>query len=220
MTPRYADRRRRRRGYPLLIQGGLIVALGLALLAFKLDWHPRPAPPAPLLLPDPVLVTEVPVTRHETLLPPPPRPPVPVAVPDDTPLDDVDLHLDDPYEIGEPLLATRPPPLDPPPPQPEADEPFEVVEEMPQIVGGIKALYEQIRYPEMARRAGIEGRVTLQFVVDREGRVVDPMVLRGVHPQLDQAALDALRKVKFAPGRQRGKAVPVRMKLPVLFRLR
>ena len=105
----------------------------------------------------------------------------------------------------------------PPPPAPA--EVFMVVEQMPQLVGGLAGLAEKVRYPDDAKRAGIQGRVFLQFVVERDGSVVNPVVVRGIGAGCDEAALEALRASTFTPGKQRGKNVAVKMSLPVVFRL-
>jgi protein TonB len=90
---------------------------------------------------------------------------------------------------------------------------------MPQLVGGLAGLAEKVRYPDDAKRAGIQGRVFLQFVVERDGSVVNPVVVRGIGAGCDEAALEALRASTFTPGKQRGKNVAVKMSLPVVFRL-
>lgn len=96
---------------------------------------------------------------------------------------------------------------------------FAVVEQMPQMIGGPMAFYEALRYPEMARRAGIEGRVVIQFVVDADGSVSNPRVMRGIGGGTDEAAIEAIMQMKFTPGMQRGQPVKVRMTQPVVFRL-
>lgn len=99
-----------------------------------------------------------------------------------------------------------------------SDEIFVVVDQQPDC-GGIQALSEHIQYPEIAREAGIEGRVFVQFIVDENGKVVEPTVTRGVHEALDQAALAAVRELECKPGEQRGEPVKVKMALPVTFQL-
>lgn len=98
-------------------------------------------------------------------------------------------------------------------------EVFIVVEKMPEPVGGMRAIYDRVTYPELARAAGIEGRVVVQFVVDENGDVIDPRVIRGIGGGCDEAALDAVRGVKFTPGTQRGRNVAVQFQLPIVFRL-
>ncbi len=101
----------------------------------------------------------------------------------------------------------------------EAGEVFVVVEEMPELIGGYNALYDCIRYPETARKAGVEGRVIIQFVVDESGNVTNPKVLRGVGAGLDEEALRCVQQLKFKPGRQRGRPVRVRFTIPIVFKL-
>ncbi len=90
---------------------------------------------------------------------------------------------------------------------------------MPVLIGGAGMIYQYLKYPEIARRAGIEGRVIVQFIIDQEGNVVDPVVVRGIGGGCDEAALEAAKHLKFTPGHQRGRAVKVRYSLPIIFRL-
>ncbi len=71
----------------------------------------------------------------------------------------------------------------------------------------------------IAKKAGIEGRVILQFIVDEQGRVTKPKVIRGIGGRCDEEALRALQTVHFQPGTQSGKRVKVKMSLPITFRL-
>jgi TonB family protein len=96
---------------------------------------------------------------------------------------------------------------------------FVVVEKMPEPIGGMKAIYDNVTYPEIARKAGIEGRVVVQFVVDKEGNVTNPQIIRGIGGGCDEAALEAVKNVKFIPGTQRGQNVAVQFQLPIVFRL-
>ncbi len=98
-------------------------------------------------------------------------------------------------------------------------EVYMVAEDPPELSGGMKALQKSIQYPEMAKEAGIEGRVIVQFIVDKDGAVTNPTVARGVHEQLNEAALEAVKQQAFSPGRQDGEPVKVQMSLPVTFRL-
>ena len=101
---------------------------------------------------------------------------------------------------------------------------FQVVEEMPSFPGGMKEcmifLAKNIKYPVEAQKAGIEGRVIVQFVVDKDGSITDTKVVRGVSPEIDAEALRVLDVMpKWNPGKQRGKAVAVKYTLPMMFRL-
>ncbi|MFN1835177.1 TonB family protein [Balneola sp. MJW-20] len=96
---------------------------------------------------------------------------------------------------------------------------FVVVEEMPKLIGGIKSISSKIQYPESARRAGIEGRVIVQFIVNKNGDVEDAEVVRGIGGGADEEALRVIRDAKFEPGVQRGRPVRVQFSMPVVFKL-
>ncbi len=211
-----ADLRKR---YPLYIEIGLVITLLLLIVAFRIDWRPKQEMQFVMEEQEVVQMEEIVQTKQEVKPPPPPRPPVPVEVPDETTLEEEDLNLDAALDINEALTNVPPPP--PPPDEEEEPEPevFIVVEEMPEILGGQEALYNCIKYPEIARKAGVEGRVIIQFVVDENGNVTNPQVLRGVGAGLDEEALRCVSQLKFKPGRQRGRPVRVRFTLPVIFRL-
>ncbi len=211
-----ADLRKR---YPLYIEIGLVITLLLLIVAFRIDWRPKQEMQFVMEEQEVVQMEEIVQTKQEVKPPPPPRPPVPVEVPDETTLEEEDLNLDAALDINEALTNVPPPP--PPPAEEEEPEPevFIVVEEMPEILGGQEALYNCIKYPEIARKAGVEGRVIIQFVVDENGNVTNPQVLRGVGAGLDEEALRCVSQLKFKPGRQRGRPVRVRFTLPVIFRL-
>src|SRR5690606_33780813 len=104
-----------------------------------------------------------------------------------------------------------------PPPPPE--EVLFVVETMPRLIGGLQGVGAKVRYPELAKRAGIEGRVTVQFVVDKQGNARDVEILRGIGGGCDEEALRVTETLKFEPGFQRGVPVPVKMSLPITFEL-
>ena len=106
----------------------------------------------------------------------------------------------------------------------EEQEIFEVVEHMPEFPGGqaalMKYLGDNIKYPTIAQENGTQGRVTVQFVVNADGSIVDAKVIRGVDPYLDKEALRVINSMpKWKPGMQRGKAVRVKYTVPVMFRL-
>lgn len=108
--------------------------------------------------------------------------------------------------------------------EPEEAEIFMVVEEMPEFPGGmaecLKFLGKNIKYPTIAQENGVQGRVIVQFVVNQDGSIVDPVVVRSVDPYLDKEALRVIRMMpKWKPGKQRGKAVRVKYTVPVTFKL-
>lgn len=96
---------------------------------------------------------------------------------------------------------------------------FVIVEEMPVLIGGLSELQSRVEYPDLARRAGIEGRVYVQFVVNTDGVPEDIVVTRGLGAGADQEAVRAVSTMRFTPGKQRGQIVPVKMSLPVTFTL-
>jgi protein TonB len=102
--------------------------------------------------------------------------------------------------------------------------PFVVVEVMPEYPGGDEArlrfLSDNLVYPTFARNAGLEGKVTIGFVVEPDGRLTNFTILRGVAPALDEEALRVVKMMpKWKPGKQRGKAVRVQYQLPITFTL-
>lgn len=104
--------------------------------------------------------------------------------------------------------------------------PFALVEEKPKFKGGdandfSKWVMSNIVYPEIAKENGVQGRVTLQFTVTKDGLVKDVKVLRGVDPSLDKEAVRIVSSSpKWTPGKQRERAVPVTYTFPVIFQLR
>jgi len=108
--------------------------------------------------------------------------------------------------------------------QTETFKTFDVVEQMPEYPGGIEAmmqyLSQSVTYPKDAEKAQAEGRVIVTFVVDSDGSVVEPKVVKGVYPSLDQEALRVVQAMpKWTPGKQSGKAVRVKYTLPITFKL-
>ncbi len=116
-------------------------------------------------------------------------------------------------EVGEAVTVRRSVP------DPDDSNVFGVVDEMPELVGGLAGLQERVQYPPLAREAGIEGQVVVQFVVSEVGRVEDAVALRSPHPMLSEAALAAVRGATFRPGRNAGQPVKTRFAVPITFRL-
>ena len=95
---------------------------------------------------------------------------------------------------------------------------FVAVEEMPELIGGIKGLQSKIVYPEIARRVGVEGKVIVQAIVDETGKVVSVNTIKGIGSGCDEVAMDAVRNSKFTPGKQRGKTVKTQVTIPIVFK--
>jgi protein TonB len=165
---------------------------------------------------------EIPPTEQ----PPPPPPkiqqPEIIEVPDEEEIEDeieVDLDVDitDETEIEEAIFEE-------PEEEEIADEIFTIVEKQPSFPGGNQAFYKYIgkkmKYPSQARRMGIEGKVFVQFVVDKDGSIKDVKVIRGVGAGCDEEAIRVIQNSpKWQAGKQRGQAVKVRMVLPITFKL-
>jgi TonB family protein len=92
-------------------------------------------------------------------------------------------------------------------------------EEMPYIIGGMDALTKSVRYPDAAKAAKLEGKVIVEGVIDENGSVTETTIYKSVSPELDAEAIRALRSVKFTPGKKDGKAVPVKIFIPIEFKL-
>ena len=106
----------------------------------------------------------------------------------------------------------------------ETQQIFTIVEQQPEPEGGITAFYkyigENLKYPALARRNNIEGRVFIRFVVERDGSLTDVTVLKGIGGGCDEEAVRIIQGApKWKPGKQRGRPVRVQMVLPVLFKL-
>lgn len=162
-----------------------------------------------------IKVEDIPQTEQIKRPPPPARPAVPIPsenedIPDDETIDSTELDLDD---------------LPPPPPPPENDDPeggiFVAYDEAPTPIGGFGAIQKNLKYPEIARKAGIEGTVFVEAVIDEVGNVVSTRIVKSLgHSGCDEAAVEAIRKVKWKPAKQRDKSVKVRISIPVKFRLK
>ncbi|EAY31351.1 TonB [Microscilla marina ATCC 23134] len=170
---------------------------------------------------------EIPITE----MPPPPPPvlqqPEVVEVPDEEKIDEeIEVNLD--VEFKE--EAPPPPPVKvelppPPPPVVEKEEKiFMIVEERATPKGGMKAFYKyvgsKLKYPSKARKMGIEGRVVIECVVDKDGSLSNFQIKKGIGGGCDEEAIRVLKGApKWNPAKQRGQAVKYRMYVPIAFKL-
>lgn len=109
--------------------------------------------------------------------------------------------------------------------RPIEEKPFVTVEQMPTFPGGEinmhKFIGDNLRYPEDAQKAGIQGRVTIRFVVSKTGAISNATVIRGIDPSCDKEAVRVVKSMpEWIPGKQNGKNVPVYFTLPIIFRLK
>jgi protein TonB len=112
----------------------------------------------------------------------------------------------------------------PEPPKEEETKVFDVVEQMPSFPGGPSALFEflskNIKYPAVAEENGVQGRVIVTFVVERDGSITDVRVVKSVDPSLDKEAQRVVKSMpRWIPGKQNGSAVRVKYTVPVTFKL-
>jgi protein TonB len=208
-----------KQGYLIRVELGIMLSLLIVITAAKVDIKAeKDGDVISINKQEEVFMEEIVQTKQEQKAPPPPRPVIPIEVPNDEILEDEIIDLDAELDLGASVME-----LPPPPPreieQEDEEEIFVVVEQMPELIGGLGAVQKLITYPDMAIKAGIEGKVIVQFIIDKDGNVVDPFVIRGIGGGCDKEALKAVSKAKFIPGRQRGKPVMVRFSVPVSFRL-
>ncbi len=172
---------------------------------------------------------EIEIIQTAQELPPPPPPPAPEiveilnVVENDVQVAEVEINTEDDKNKA---VDMTPPATTIGTGVIEEDENvvFQVVETMPSFPGGDAALFkflnDNIKYPVIAQENGIQGRVICQFVVNRDGSIVDVEVVRSVDPSLDKEAIRVIKAMpNWAPGKQRGKSVRVKYTLPVNFRL-
>jgi len=205
----------------IFLQIGLAIALLAVLVAFEWRTYERAIRDLGGL--DMVIIEEedIPITRMET--PPPPPPPMAtelIIVEDDVETDEefiIDVEATITTEVRE-FAQVRIAQEE------EISEEviFTIVEEMPSFPGGEEArlrfLSENIRYPQMAREAGIQGTVFLTFVVERDGSVTDVRIVRGIGGGCDEEAVRVTRNMpRWSPGRQRGQPVRVQFSMPIRF---
>ena len=213
----------------LFTEIGLIVSLLIVFIAF--EWTQEEVKVSNLEDTTQVITEEeiIPITQ-ETPPPPPSAPKIPILsdqidiVDDEIKIDDdMFMNLEDDASIGVEIM-------DYVEVQEEVVEeeaiPFQLVEEKPSFQGGdanqfSKWVNSRLVYPEIAKENGVQGRVTLQFTVEKDGSVTKVKVLRGVDPSLDKEAVRVVSmSPKWKPGKQRDRAVPVTYTFPVIFQLR
>ena len=205
-----------RRMYKKVFEVSLIISLLLLIVAFK--YFPDMGK-SQIVLEGPqelFTVEDIENTKQENRPPPPPKPPIPIEAPSDDVLEDIEIASTE-IDINAQIDA-------PPPPKEEKkveEEPtyFVAVEEMPEPIGGIQAIQSKIIYPEIAKRAGVEGKVYVLAFVNETGEVTNAKILKGLGAGLDEAALNAVKQTKFKPGKQRGKPVKVQVSIPIVFKL-
>lgn len=205
---------------------GLVVALVITLIAF--EWKSYDNEKIEVAARAVIETEEEVVIQTEQNLPPPPPPP-PAQVSQEIEIVEDDVEIENEVEINaeateetvvEDYIA---PPVVEEEVVPE-EEIFQIVEEMPSPTGGMESLYsflaENLRYPIVAMESGIQGRVYVNFVVEKDGSITDVKVARGIGGGCDEEAVRVVKQMpKWNPGKQRGRPVRVLYGIPVIFTL-
>ncbi len=205
--------------YKKYFQISMILVLVLLIAAFK--FAPNSKKAEKIKDQDPTIINVVnnPWTEQNQKPPLPPKPTLPVITTADNV---IDIEVD-PTDID--FIDNMPTPIKLEPPsnrivEEEDQIPFVLVEIKPEIIGGLQSILKNVYYTEIARRACIEGKVSIGFIVNKTGEVEDAKVLKGISEELDLIALNAVKQAKFTPGLQRGKPVAVKMVIPIVFKLK
>ena len=200
--------------YKRLIELGLIISLSVCIVSMQLFKKLKVKSIFSSMNISELQVDDIPETKQEKKAPPPARPTVPIAsededLPDDETIDDTIFDLD----------AEPPPP--PPPPSDDDAIIFVPYDEPPTPIGGFPAIQRKLVYPEIARKAGVEGRVLVYAHIDVDGIVLRTKVMKSLGPNgCDEAAVAAINAVKWKPAKHRDRPVKVWIAVPVDFRLR
>ena len=209
----------------MFMQIGMIISLLIAWLAFEhKSYDKREIDPSLLRQTEVVEEEMVEITKQEEQKPQPVEVPKQTTqleiVQDDVEVEDIEINAEvDQQEVIEEYV-----PVEVEEEDVQEQEIFQIVEEMPAYPGGEQKLMEfiakGIKYPQIARETGIQGRVFVGFVVEPDGSVSNVKVLRGIGGGCDEEAMRVVKSMpKWKPGKQRGKAVRVSYMLPVNFKL-
>ena len=167
-------------------------------------------------------IMEIPPTEQPP--PPPPKIELPkiIEIPDEEEIEeeievDLDVEITEETVIEDIVFEEAPE-------EEVADEIFDIVEDQATYPGGMGAFYSYVgktmKYPNQARRMGIDGRVFVQFVIDKDGTITDVRAIKGIGAGCDEEAVRVVKNsVKWSPGKQRGRPVKQRMILPITFKL-
>ena len=209
----------------LFVMMGLVMVLSLLYIGF--EWTDREVTVYAATDTSLLAEEEIEVVQTAQELPPPPPPPAPEiveilnVVEDNVEVASVEINTEDDKNK---VVVVSAPVTSAPIEEEEDNVVFQVVEKMPSFPGGdsqlFKFLNDNVKYPVIAQENGVQGRVICQFVVNRDGSIVDVEVVRSVDASLDKEAIRVIKSMpKWSPGQQRGKPVRVKFTVPVMFRL-
>lgn len=206
---------------------GYVIALAVLFVAF--EWGTRDIEVSKDTgVADVIAEEEIEITRPEEIPPPALPPPVVVTpeilnvVEDDIVVETEILSSEDAADAAQ--VETYTPPAVVEEEEEDPNQVFVIVEKTAEFPGGSAAMYafinKTMRYPQIAMENGIKGRVTCEFIVNKDGKIVDAKVIKGVDPSLDKEALRVISMMPpWSPGEQRGKPVRSKFTLPITFKL-
>lgn len=210
----------------LFFEIGLVLALGILLYAFEWKSETKQTKEAETTAQMQVEDEIIPITQQNTP-PPPPPPPAPkltdlIDIVEDSQDVDTELELTDAEDQTQNTVVDISSLKDFEPEDTGEAEIFQVVENMPEFPAGnvTKWIGDHTKYPMLAQENGVQGKVYIQFVIEKDGSITDVKVARSVDPSLDKEAMRVIQSMpKWKPGKQRGKAVRVSYTLPINFQL-
>lgn len=158
-------------------------------------------------------IEDIPETEQLKKPPPPASPAIPIESEDEDLMDDITIADTEIFDFSN---FEAPPP--PPPLEEEEIPEFLPLADQPKIVGGLEALQKLVEYPIIARKAGIQGLVTISVLVDKKGNPIEFIILKSLGKNgCDEAAIEAIKQIKFTPGRQRGRSIKCWVNIPVRY---
>lgn len=199
--------------YQVTLQFGLIAILLFSIGAVKLHFPSGTSTQKINLTPEKATLILPPATKKIKTPPSPALPVIPAKIPNDSPFDPP------PIDFGDGSDFNNPEPLPPADDEIQEEEALDAAEFMPKMIGGTSSFYNEIKYPESAKKFGINGMVVVEFIVNILGEVENPVIVRGIGGGCDEEVLRAIKLQKFSPGVQNGKLVKVKMRQAIHFRL-
>ena len=211
----------------LFFEIGLVLALAVLLFAF--EWKSSTGEVSTFqTVPEEQVEEEIIPITQQMLKPPPPPPPAPkltdlMEITDDASSIDEDLEILDAEDDSENKPVENPSDFGEYGDEETGDDDiFQIVEDVPTFpLGDVsKWIAKNVKYPQIAAENGVQGKVFMNFVIEKDGSITDLKVLRGVDPALDKEAIRVIKSMpKWKPGKQRGKPVRVSFNLPIVFQL-
>ena len=210
-----------KRYHGLFLNFGLVISLGLVTLAFEWkSYESGKFVDIKAVTDDFEEMLEIPITRQPP--PPPPQKIIQILEISDEEEIEEEIEVDLDIEISEESI-TEVIIEESAQEEEEVDEIFTFVEQPPEPEIGYDAynayIVKTLKYPPAARRMGLEGRVFVQFIINKKGELLNPIVIRGISDEIDQEAIRVIKNgPKWKPGKQRGRPVTVQVVIPITFK--